>query len=175
MYFKEVAMNIARHDRELALSSDRLRQVLTYNPVTGIFRHRRAGRSGVTAESVAGGTRRDRYISLLIDGNRLYAHRLAWFWIHGQWPANGIDHIDGNPSNNAIANLREATQSQIVASGKPRANQTGFRNVYRHQGRYRVQIVKQGRAHSFGVFDALEEAAQAAAYWRDKLYGEFAD
>lgn len=93
------------------LSAKRLREILDYNPETGIFTwkvmlaHRR--KPGDVAGSLTHG-----YIEIGIENHSYRAHHLAWLYIHGELPQGMIDHIDGNRVNNAIANLRIATNQQ---------------------------------------------------------------
>ena len=157
------------------VSAERIRKLLEYSFITGEFRWRRAGRKGVMAGSVAGAKRSDGYISVLVDGRRYYDHRLVWLWVFGCWPSRGMDHIDGNPSNNSISNLREANQTENMGNRRiGKLNSTGIKNVSRHQGKYRVQIWKNGKAHEFGVFDTIDEAGDVASKARREVYGEFA-
>ena len=93
------------------ITHDRLLEVLNYNPLTGIFTWR-SGRQGVTStELIAGGeyTCKDGYSYIGIDYKTYRAHRLAWFYVHGSWPSDQIDHRNRVTSDNRISNLREAT------------------------------------------------------------------
>jgi hypothetical protein len=87
-----------------------LKQFLHYDPDTGLFTwiklHGRRAKIG----DIAGTKTTNGRIGIGFMGHRCYAHRLAWFYIHGHWPTTGIDHIDGDPSNNRLSNLREANQ-----------------------------------------------------------------
>ena len=59
------------------------------------------------------GTRKKRgQIEVRIDGQRYQAHRLIWKMVHGVDPKEQIDHVDMDPGNNRLSNLREATQAQ---------------------------------------------------------------
>lgn len=86
------------------LTVERLRELLDYDPETGVFRWKEPRRKCRVGE-VAGSLRKDGYVKIQVDGRFYQAHRLAWLCVYGVWPS-AIDHIDGNRANNAIANLR---------------------------------------------------------------------
>lgn len=91
------------------LPRERLLEVLSYDPGTGIF-HWRPGtrREGFVAGTIVS----EGYISIGIDRRCYKAHRLAWLYFHGIWPSAVVDHIDGDTSNNRIENLRDVTHAQ---------------------------------------------------------------
>ena len=96
------------------LTAEQLRAVLEYHPETGVFFWRDRPNIRPSANARRGtmaGTRTSKngYVSICINGRIRYAHRLAWLYIHGQWPKGEIDHINEKRRDNRIANLREAT------------------------------------------------------------------
>jgi hypothetical protein len=158
------------------LTAERLREVLEYDPGTGRFtwriRHRRIG---VGAE--AGSIDRRGYVRIRIGGKRYAAHRLAWLYVHAAWPSDQIDHIDGNPRNNRLANLRVATNSQNQGNSRRRRHSaSGFKGAYYHKpsGRWRAAIRKDGVRIQLGRFDTPEEAHAAYCKAAAALHGEFA-
>ncbi len=75
------------------LTVERLRALLDYDPLTGVFRWR-VNRGRVRAGAVAGHTKRDGYTEIIIDYRKRPAHTLAWFYVLGEYP-NMLDHING--------------------------------------------------------------------------------
>jgi hypothetical protein len=109
-------------------SIDRLRELFSFNPETGLFT-RIVKRWGFPSGTVAGSKQRNGYVYMLVDRRRYSAHRLAWFWVYGQWPP-GIDHINRVRSDNRIANLRPATPALSAMNRKPRVdNRSGVTGV----------------------------------------------
>jgi hypothetical protein len=94
------------------LTRNELHRVLHYSKRTGVFTWLVDSGARKVAGLEAGtlGARNVVYIS--IKRKKYLAHRLAWFYVHGVWPAAQIDHIDGDPTNNRFSNLREATNAQ---------------------------------------------------------------
>src|SRR5260221_8009897 len=92
------------------MSLDRLRTIIDYNPMTGMF-CRKITRGNQIAGSEVGCMHLG-YRRISIDRKHYEAHRLAWFMTYGRWPEKQIDHINGNRSDNRIANLREANKAQ---------------------------------------------------------------
>jgi hypothetical protein len=88
----------------------------------------------------------------------LLAHRIAWFLYYGEWPSKLIDHINRNPGDNRIENLRDVTPTvNIINSDLRKHNTSGFTGIY--QSRVGNWIAKVGKQH-IGTYHTLEEAIQ---------------
>jgi hypothetical protein len=146
------------------LTADRLRELLSYDPQTGAFTWRVTRSNRAKAGKAAGCThRQDGYIYIRVDGVMHRAHRLAWLYVHGTWPAAGIDHINGGRAQNGIANLREAGQAENMQNlWRPhRDNKTGFMGVHRSGRRFYARI-KAGQAYFKSPKFSTAQEAHAA-------------
>ena len=154
------------------LTLARLKELLHYDPETGVFtwKVRRCGRALVGAP--AGTTYSNGYHYIWLEGVRYFAHRLAWFYVHGRWPPNDIDHIDFNRANNAISNLREATESQNHFRVRTKKTRRG---VSETRGRWRARISVKGIELHLGYFPNPDDAQAAYRSAALKHFGEFAD
>lgn len=151
-------------------------EVLTYDKITGILRWKidRPGR-GCKAGRIAGTRRPDGYITLMIDGHRYLAHRLAHLLVNGKWPEHTIDHEDTDPSNNTWDNIRGATQSQNSANRGLQSNNTsGHKGVRERNGRFIAAITVNRKQIHLGHFDTLVEAIAARHAAEKHYFGEFA-
>lgn len=164
------------YDDAPAPSLKRLHEVLGYDPYTGIFVWKIATSNRNPVGSVAGTRRKDNYIVICLDGRRYLAHRLAWFYVHEEWPENDVDHKNHDPSNNSIVNLRKATRGQNTTNGTLRKdNKLGYVGItLLPSGRYRASIQADGKPLHIGVYDTLEEAVEAYKEAARRLHGEFA-
>ena len=158
------------------LTAERLRELLHYDPETGIFTwlNSSSGRGRVIkAGAIAGVGRGHRYIRIGFFGYRNYAHRLAWLYVYGKFPVNHIDHINGNGHDNRIKNLREATHAENHQNTKIRVdNSIGFTGVYFHKttGKWRAAITANKKTHSLGLFRTPELAYEAYLEAKSKLH-----
>jgi hypothetical protein len=163
--------------KESALTAERLRELLNFDATTGEFRWRVTRRGTARAGSVAGTPDGKGYSKITIDGRRYKAHRLALLYMTGSWPAACIDHIDGNPLNNAFENLREATVFQNQHNRRiSRNNTSGVKGVCldRQCGRWQARLSFGGKRYYLGLFDNIEDAAAAIEEARRKYHGAFA-
>ena len=137
------------------LTQDRLKELLNYNPETGVF----TKKSG----KIAGTVRPDGYQKITIDWKQYYSHRLAWLYMTGEL-SKDVDHIDRNPSNNRFNNLRSVTKSQNQHNRVKQCNNTsGYKGViyFKRTGRWRANIWVNDANHYLGYFDTPEEASAA--------------
>lgn len=165
-----------KEDREDLVSHDRLQELVTYDPETGVFRWR-VSRGGSKAGDIAGTTDRDGYVLIKVDRVRYRAHRLAFLYMTGEWPDDKIDHRDGNPGNNLWTNLRDATQAQNMKNARKRHdNASGFKGVFfeKRGGRFRSMIRGGGARKHLGYFDSAADAARAYDAAAKLHHGEFA-
>jgi hypothetical protein len=124
----------------------------------------------------AGKKRKDGYIDIKINGKIYLAHRLIFLYHHGYLPKY-IDHIDGNPLNNKIENLREATQQQNCKNSKiSKANTSGVKNVSfsKKSKKWQVSLSIDKKLKHIGFYEDLELAEFVAIEARNKYYKEFA-
>lgn len=153
-----------------------LKELLHYNPDTGHFTWAK-GRQGVAAGSRAGTATPKGYIRIQLRKKNWMAHRLAWLWMTGEWPAAEVDHKDTDRGNNRWDNLRLATHTENQWNTGVRAdNVSGSKGVTRPRGRTRwhAYITEGGRRRFLGSFPTVEEANQAAIAARQAAHGEFA-
>jgi hypothetical protein len=155
---------------EQKLTQKQLKEVLKYYPGSGIFTWRKTfpGRR----RKIAGCKRHDGYITIKIDGEQHLAHRLAWLYVHGYFPENGIDHIDRNPSNNKIKNLREVTNQCNQRNTENRIDNTsGVKGVcwYKPTNKWMAQICVNEKLKNLGYHKNFNDAVKARYEAEKKL------
>ena len=145
---------------------DLVRQVLRYEASTGkmywtstVCRNRPAG-------TEAGHLHLKGHIVIQVNKKRYMAHRLAWLLHHGKEPSGDVDHINGNPADNRIENLRDVTKqiNQQNRRSAQKNNQSGLLGASLHKktGRWAAQIkLPSGTNRYLGLFDTAEQAHHA--------------
>lgn len=130
----------------------------------------------IKAGTPAGTVRRKGYVHILFKGRVYPAHRLIWA-MHGNAPAETIDHINRNPGDNRIENLRAATKGQqLFNTGLRSNNRSGVKGVcwHKYANAWRGQVCFQGKAYHAGIFKNKDECIDAVKVLRERLHGEFA-
>jgi HNH endonuclease len=157
------------------LTQERLRELLSYDPSTGIFRWR-IKRKKMNPGDIAGSRRANGYWCIKIDYFGYQAHRLAWLYVYGKFPDDEIDHIHGSRADNRILELREATHAKNGMNRKMNSNNSsGFRGVSWHKQNkeWRAQIRHNFRIIYLGGFQTKQMASLAYEAKATELFGEF--
>lgn len=153
-----------------------LKNRLSYNEATGVFTWNIRSNPRMRPDKVAGYAKPTGYVLIKLRGKNYLAHRLAWLYVHGHFPDRDIDHIDRNPNNNRISNLRLATATQNSGNRNLAiSNKSGYRGVsYNTIARkYYAHATEQGRRYYLGTFDTPQEASEVVEARRKAYYGEF--
>lgn len=148
------------------ISAERVAEVLRYDPDSCMFTWACDRPGGAKAGDEAGHLHSTGYRYIGIDGRRYRAHRLAWLIVHGQMPAGEIDHINGNPGDNRIANLRDVPRgvnAQNLHAALKSNKRSGLLGVSWHPQaqRWKAKLQTGGKAKHLGYFDTPEEAHAA--------------
>tara|TARA_R110000822_G_scaffold111055_1_gene241445 strand:- start:392 stop:895 length:504 start_codon:yes stop_codon:yes gene_type:complete len=146
------------------LTQERLKELLHYDPESGIFTNL-TQRGPVTKSDVAGYNRPDGYIHIQIDSKKYLAHRLAWFYVYGNFSETFLDHINEVKNDNRLINLRIATnqENQHNVSNPNITNISGLRGVSWHKGvkKWTARIQLNGSRKHLGVFSTAEQAYES--------------
>lgn len=157
------------------MTQDEVRRLFVYEPDTGLLRRIVGGRKPYPWRGVG----RDlKYKAFTHQGKNYYLHRLVLLYHTGESPEM-VDHIDGNPENNRIENLRACTSAQNqYNSARKVTNRSGHKGVVFHpkcpRKPWQAKIAKAGRVFSLGYYPTREEAAAAYALGAAEHAGEFA-
>jgi hypothetical protein len=179
-----------------ALTADRLREVLDYDPQTGWFTHKPrpeefGGSISGLRQSAKAKTWNTRYAGrragylhkpsgywiITVDDVHYKAHRAAHLFMNGEWPPETVDHRSGARADNRWSRLRPASTGQQNANlGRRRDNTSGFKGVCWEpgEGKWRAYINSGGARIELGRFKDQAGAIAARAVAEKKFHGEFA-
>jgi hypothetical protein len=130
--------------------------------------------NAIVAGKEAGTKHTKGYRRVYFDGKTHAVHRVIWQMFNGDIPDGmQIDHIDGNPLNNKIENLRLATPRQNSLN---RAYKGKVKNVSlcSENNKYRVSLTSSGKRIFLGYFEDFELASLVATEARQKYHGIYA-
>lgn len=145
------------------LTQAKVKELFDYDPETGDLIWQCNIGTHKTAGNVAGFLRKNGYKEISVNRKRYNAHRLVWLWHYGVFPANGLDHINGDKSDNCIENLREATKVQNAQNRRTARsdNKSGYLGVGVSRDKWTAQIYLSGKRLHIGCFDTPEAAHEA--------------
>ena len=160
------------------LTPERLRELLSYDPLTGVFTWnvRRSQRAEAGAQ--AGSEKARGYVEIKIDGRLYKAHRLAFMWMTGEFPPEHVDHINGQKADNRWCNLRPATRSQNLCNQQQhRGSASGLKGAFwdAGKGRWFSAVRVRGSRFDLGYFDSAEDAHAAYCAAAKRLHGDYAN
>lgn len=141
------------------LTQGRLRELVNYDPDTGLFTWRLARRK-CRPGALAGANMQNGYRAIRLDDVLYFAHRLAWLYVHGVWPAEQLDHINGNRADNRLCNLREATNAENAQNRRKTKGKSGLMGVRQENNKWLAEIKFNYKVIRLGLFDTPEEARQ---------------
>lgn len=155
------------------ITQEILKELFDYN--NGNFVRKKTIQSRSMQGQIAGArSTGNRYI-VSVNYKRYKLHRLIWLWHHGNLPKE-IDHIDGDPSNNKIENLRPASRCENMRNTKiPVTNKSGYKGVswHRHSNKWIATITVENKQIYLGLFDCIEQAHQAYCKASKEKHGDF--
>ena len=134
------------------LTQAEVHRLFDYDRDTGLFTRRLSTASTARAGDVAGTLTVHGYIVIEIEGKKVRAHRLAWFYVHGLWPTHEIDHVNQVRTDNRLLNLRDVPH---VINAQNRKRATG---ITHSRGRWVAQINVANRHLFLGSFDSEASA-----------------
>lgn len=145
------------------ITQKRLRELLHYDEQTGQFIWR-VSHPRAPAGAIAGAKDHYGYVVIRLDKVLYKAHRLAWLYMHGEWPAKNLDHINQIKSDNRICNLRAVDQSVNMHNVAARVNSTsGVAGVTWRADRkkWNARIKVGYKNFNLGLFDDMHSAVAA--------------
>lgn len=156
------------------LTAKQLRELLHYDPDTGIFTWL-VRRGMYPAGTIAGNICKDGRINMNVCNQRGFAHRYAWLYVYGVYPTGVIDHINGDNTDNRIANLRDVTRAGNSQNQRhPRSDcGSGYLGVYKNnkgKGNWQARITTNGKRIGLGTYPTPELAHQAYVEAKRRLH-----
>lgn len=148
-----------------SLTQERLKELVHYDPETGVFTRIKKTSNNARIGSPIGVIDTHGYLECSIDSKRYRLHRLAWMYVTGNFPDGEIDHISTVRTDNRFANLRDVSRSVNMQNKREASknNKSGFLGVYFHKPlkKFTAQIRANGKNKHLGFFETAELAHAA--------------
>lgn len=151
-----------------------LKKLLHYDPGTGDFTWKSWRKNQVNAGDIAGCVHKSSFGYMIIELSavKYKAHRLAWFYVHGEWPEQ-VDHLNGIRDDNRMINLRNVTHTENQRNRIINSNNTsGYNGVawVKHLSKWYAYIRHGGKRINLGYYKDKEKAVKVRQM-ADVLYG----
>jgi len=153
------------------LTAERLRELLDYDPETGLMTRKVRTSNRIKVGDVVGAFTSDGYLVVRVDGPKYPVHRLAWLHVYGEWPNGEIDHINGVPDDNRLCNLRVVDRTGNTQNTHKTVRADGsLVGVYPSRSRWMAGIQANKKWRRLGTFDTPEEAHAAYIEAKRRLH-----
>ena len=155
-----------------------LQDFFDYNQNSGVFTRKKKTGASTKVGEIVGKNKGNGYFAFCVLGKLQYVHRMAWLYVYGEIPSKNIDHINRNPSDNRLCNLRLVNQSQNTANSTIfKANTSGFKGVTfrKDTKKWQAQIMVNYKLKNLGSFESKEEAYEARKKAAIKFFGEYSN
>lgn len=164
--------------RKVEITAEVVRRLFDYDPITGVLTWRIQSHITVKPGTPAGTLSAAGYLIVSIGGKKYRGHRLIWLHQFGRWPTKFIDHINGNPGDNRLANLRDV--SCVASSANTRAHRdsaSGLKGVFGGSDRktWQAKIQVNHVRYCLGSYSTKEEAHEVYCLAADLLNGAYAN
>ena len=155
-----------------SLTHARLKELLHYNPDTGVFTWLVYRAPLARAGDIAGTHDSHGHRQIRVQRKLYGAHRLAWFYAQGEWPKFDIDHMNRIKDDNRIANLRDVSttlncQNAVEARSNSKSKLLG---VHRTRYSFIAQIAVNGKKQHLGSFKTADAAHAAYVEAKRELH-----
>jgi hypothetical protein len=148
-----------------SITATELRDLLGYDPETGVFRWKESRGSRAVVGAEVGSDDLYGYKTVRLNKKSYKLHRLAWLHVYGAWPSGDIDHINGTRSDNRIANLRDVPRKVNLENQRNAQNNqsTGILGVYfdKRKKVFYSRISMNNKSIHLGSYPTAEQAQDA--------------
>lgn len=145
------------------LTQARLKSVLDYDPLTGVFTRLKSSTRPDRIGKPAGGVSPSGYHRISVLGGYYQTHQLVWMWVYGRWPDGELDHKDRNRANNRLSNLVDGTKAMNQHNrGVQTNNCSGYRGVSwcNRTCKWVAQIRVNKKTHFLGRHTSAAKASE---------------
>jgi hypothetical protein len=161
------------------INAKEVRELFEYNPENGnlTWVKKRKYFSKLLLGNIAGTLNDNGYRAVTIKGKTYQIHRIIWLYVHGKFPENVIDHINGIKDDNRLCNLRDCTISENNLNTKlSKNNVSGIKGIHwnKLKNKWHGQINFNKKKIFIGYFDDFFEACCKIRSARNKYHGSFA-
>lgn len=158
------------------LTPDNIRDFFDYDEQSGYLIYKYNTIANEIGDNASGVIDSHGYKNIFMGEYSYKYHRVVWLWWYLKWPDNHIDHVDHDPLNNRISNLRDVTaaennQNENIARKNSKSGILGASQI--ESGKFSSTIIANGIRYYLGVFDTAEEAGQAYLDAKSKLHSYY--